>query len=122
MDRYFSQAARTKACTPSDQFRYTVCSAMSGPSQPRNECIRCIEIDDESCDASADEGSLPLSICPSIHLSIYAYPCIPPSVLPIPFFYLCQDSIVPESILEGAAKKPAPDFDGFTFVADSHLK
>ena len=33
-----------------------------------------------------------------------------------------QDSLVPESVLEGAAKKPAPEFDGFTFVADSHLK
>ena len=33
-----------------------------------------------------------------------------------------QDSLVPENVLEGAAKKPAPEFDGFTFVADSHLK
>ena len=32
------------------------------------------------------------------------------------------DTAVPESVLAGAAKKPAPDFEGFTFVAESHLK
>ena len=50
--------------------------------------------------------SIHLSICLSIYL----------------FSVYLQDSLVPESVLEGAAKKPAPEFDGFTFVADSHLK
>jgi len=33
-----------------------------------------------------------------------------------------QDTAVPESALAAASKKDQPNFDGFTFVADSHLK
>ena len=32
-----------------------------------------------------------------------------------------QDTAVPESALASAAKKDQPNFEGFTFVAESHL-